>query len=138
MLRVVPALLLLWMGLFGLTDEVAAQGTTTRVYELRTYTTHPDRLDELIQRFDDHTIRLFEKHGMESVGYWVPQDAPASENTLIYVLAHRSRDEAMSNWSAFSADPEWQAVRAASESDGPIVEEVVRVFMDPTTFSGLR
>jgi hypothetical protein len=135
MLRVVPALLLLWTGLFGLPDELAAQG---RVYELRTYTAHPDRLDELIQRFEDHTIRLFEKHGMESVGYWVPQDAPASDNTLIYVLAHRSRDEAMANWSAFSADPEWQAVRAASESDGPIVEEVVRVFMDPTMFSGLR
>jgi hypothetical protein len=138
MLRVVPALLFLWMGLSALPGEVAAQGAMGRVYELRTYTTHPDRLDELIQRFEDHTIRLFEKHGMESVAYWVPQDEPASENTLIYVLAHRSREEAMANWTAFSQDPEWQAVRAASESDGPIVEEVVRVFMDPTAFSGLR
>jgi hypothetical protein len=138
MFRVVPALLLIWIGLFGLPGEVAAQGAMARVYELRTYTTHPDRLDELIQRFEDHTVRLFEKHGIESVGYWVPQDDPASENTLIYMLAHRNRDAAMANWAAFSEDPEWQAVRAASESDGPIVENVVRVFMDPTSFSGLR
>ena len=110
----------------------------SRVYELRTYTCHPGKLEALNARFRDHTLPLFKRHGMESIGYWVPQDPEKSKNTLIYILAHPSLEAAKKNWAAFQADPEWVKARAASEADGPIVQKVESVYMDPTEFSGLK
>ena len=113
--------------------------TDGRCYELRTYVTHPGRLDALHQRFQNHTNRLLEKHGMKLVGFWVPQDArQGAENTLIYVVEHASRAAAEAAWAAFRNDPEWQAVRANSEKDGPIVIKVDAVFMNPTVYSALK
>jgi hypothetical protein len=108
------------------------------VYELRTYHALPGRLDALIARFRDHTTKLFEKHGMRNVGYWVPADAPASQNTLIYILEHDSRETAKKSWDDFQSDPEWKKVRDASEADGKIVEKVDSVYMTPTDFSKLK
>ena len=128
--------------MLAVTTDLAAQQRTSdgseQVYELRTYTTHPGRLDALIRRFRDHTTRLFEKHGMVNVGYWVPQDSPLSENTLIYVLAHDSREAAVESWDAFRSDPVWRAAAEASQVDGAIVDNVVSVFMEATDFSGIR
>src|SRR5262245_7881750 len=78
--------------------------SSQRVFELRTYTAPEGKLGNLQARFRDHTRRIFEKHGMTSIGYWVPQDAPTSQNTLIYILAHPSREAATANWAAFRAD----------------------------------
>lgn len=108
------------------------------MYELRTYTTHPGGLDALLRRFRDHTMRIFEKHAMANVGYWVPQDHPLSENTLVYVLAHASRDAVEESWQPLGSDPEWQEVREAWQVDGPIIVSVERVFMDATDFSPIR
>jgi len=112
--------------------------TDKRVFELRTYTTPEGKLPNLQARFRDHTRRIFDKHGMTSIGYWVPQDAPDSQNTLIYILAHPSRDAAKKAWADFQADPEWQKVSADSQKDGRIVSKVVSVFMDPTDFSAIK
>lgn len=120
------------------TRVAASAPAAGQVYELRTYTTHPGRLPALLTRFRDHTTRIFEKHGMTNVGYWVPQDAPLSENTLIYVLSYPSREAARRSWEAFRTDPEWIRVRDASEADGKIVSKVESVFMDATDFSRLR
>ena len=109
-----------------------------RVFELRTYTTPPGKLEALKSRFRDHTIEIFKKHGMTSVGYWVPQDAPTKDNTLIYVLAHPSREAAAKNWAEFRADPEWVKAKAESEKDGPLTTKVESVFMDPTDFSAIK
>ena len=109
-----------------------------RVYELRTYTCYEGKLDALKARFRDHTITIFNKHGMESVGYWVPQDGERSKNTLIYILAHPSREAATKNWAEFQADPEWKKVAAESEANGKIVLKVESVFMEPTEFSHLK
>ena len=109
-----------------------------RVYELRTYTTLPGRLDALNARFRNHTIKLFEKHGMKNIGYWVPQDEPKRSNTLIYVVSHESKEAAMASWKAFQADPEWVKARTASEESGKIVEKVERVFMDAVDYSALK
>jgi hypothetical protein len=125
-------LLLLFLLLSGL---ALAQ---SRVYELRTYTCHDGKLEALKARFRDHTIAIFKRHGMESIGYWVPQDPEKSKNTLIYILAHPSLEAAKKNWAAFQADPEWVKARAASEVDGPIVVKTESVYMDPTEFSGLK
>jgi hypothetical protein len=106
------------------------------VFELRTYTTNDGKLDDLHARFRDHTVGLFTKHGMESVGYWVPTDSPKSENTLIYVLRHDSRDAAKASWKAFISDPDWQAVYKESEADGPILaKRPDSVYMDATDYS---
>ena len=113
-------------------QSVAAGG---RVFELRTYHCHPGRLEALNKRFRDHTVRIFKKHGMESIAYWIPADQP---DTLIYVLAFPSREAATASWGAFRADPEWTAARTASEADGPIVQKVDSVFMSPTDYSAIK
>ena len=114
-----------------------AQGSA-RVFELRTYTAHPGRLDEVVARFRDNTARIFAKNGITSVGYFTPQDAPLAGNTLVYILAHPSREAAKKNWDAFRNDPEWQKVKATTEANGPIVEKIVSVYLDPTNFSALK
>jgi len=105
------------------------------VYELRVYHCYDGKLPELLKRFRDHTTKLFEKHGMENVAYWTPADEPQKSNTLIYVLAHPSREAAAANWKAFQDDAEWQTVRNASEANGKIVEKVDSTFMVLTDFS---
>lgn len=111
---------------------------TNRVFEIRTYTAAEGKLDALQMRFRDHTVRLFEKHGMTNIGYWTPQDAPLSENTLVYILAHRSREAAKQSWDAFRADPEWQKALAASEVDGKLTVKVESLFVEPTDYSPLK
>ncbi len=109
-----------------------------RVYEIRTYTTPPGKLEALKTRFRDHTIKVFNKYDMRSVGYWVPQDAPLKDNTLIYILSHESREAATKSWASFRADPEWVKAKAESEKDGPLTTKVESVFADPTDFSALK
>lgn len=109
-----------------------------RVFELRTYTCYDGKLEALKARFRDHTIDIFKRHGMESIGYWVPQDPEKSKNTLIYILAHPSLEAAKKNWTEFRNDPEWKKVSADSEANGKIVSHVDSVFMTPTDFSQLK
>jgi len=109
-----------------------------RVFELRTYTAPDGKLDELHARFRDHTMRIFEKHGMTSVGYWVPQDSVLSKNTIVYILAHDSREAARRSWAAFGQDPEWRKVARESEANGRIVERVESRFLEPTDYSPLK
>ncbi len=112
------------------------QTRDNRVYELRTYTTNPGKLPALEKRFADHTLKLFEKHGMRNEMYWVPTDSALRDNTLIYVISHDSRDAADRSWKAFAADTTWQRVRAASEVDGTILAKPPeRVFMRLTPYS---
>ena len=115
--------------------RAAEAESTGKVFEIRTYHTFPGRLDALHKRFREHTMKMFEKHGMSNVGYWVPQDSPAHESTLIYVISHGSREAAKANWAAFNADPEWKKISEDSQKDGKIVERVESVFMDATDYS---
>lgn len=109
-----------------------------RIYELRTYIATDGKLDNLLARFRNHTVKLFEKHGMQNVGYWVAADEPASKNTLIYVLSHKDRDAAKASWDAFRKDPDWVKAKGESEANGAIVDKVTSVFMQPTDFSKLK
>jgi hypothetical protein len=111
---------------------------TARVFEIRTYHCLPGRLDALNKRFREHTMKMFEKHGMTNVAYWTFEDSPAKENTLIYVISHASREQANENWAEFNADPQWQKIAADSQRDGKIVERVESVFVDATDYSPLR
>jgi hypothetical protein len=124
-------------GGFGPQTSRAEDGAVKsgRVYELRTYTTFPGRLDALNVRFRDHTMKLFEKHGIRNEMYWVPLDEKLRENTLVYLISHESEAAAKKSWADFQADPEWKKARDASEADGKIVEKVERVFMKTTDYS---
>jgi len=108
----------------------------TRIYELRTYTTLPGRLPALHKRFAEHTMKLFEKHGIRNEMYWILIDDARKDNTLIYLLSHESQEAAEKNWKAFQADADWIKVRDASEADGKILAKAPeRVFMRLTDYS---
>jgi hypothetical protein len=109
-----------------------------RAFELRTYTTNEGKLEALHSRFKNHTMKLLQKHGMTNIGYWTPSDPALSGNTLVYLIAHPTREAAKKNWDAFMNDPEWQKVRDASEASGKIVSKVDSLFLDPTAYSPLK
>jgi hypothetical protein len=127
-------------GIRGVVTTPTVQAAAAdRVFEMRTYTAPPGKLEALKARFRDHTIRLFKRHNMEAIGYWQPMDAPLSENTLTYILIHPSRDAAVKNWAAFQADPEWQRVRAESQKDGPLTAKTPdSLFLNPVDFSPIK
>ena len=117
-------------------EAAAADG---RVFELRTYTPAPGKLDALNARFRDHTLALFKKHGMEVVGFWEPIDKEAGAGQrLVYLLAHPSRAAAEANWKAFQEDPEWVKVKAESQKDGPLTTKIESVFLAGTDYSPLK
>lgn len=137
-------------GVGVLTNRVAARSASAglsasseqtgsdRFFELRIYTTHPGKLGALHARFRNHTNRLFEKHGMQLIGYWTPADGEDANNTLVYVLAYPSRDARDKAWKAFRDDPEWKKAKEESQRDGPIVKKVESKFMHPTDYSPIQ
>ena len=104
-----------------------------RFYELRTYHAEPGKLDALLSRFRDHTCKLFEKHGMTNVGYWLPVDNP--DNLLVYLLAYPNQPARDASWKAFGEDEEWKKVVASSEANGKLVGKIDSTFLLPTAFS---
>ena len=116
--------------MFSLGTEIAAQEAP--VYELRTYYCLPGKRIDLINRFQNHTLAIFDRFGMENVGYWLPED---QENVLIYILKFDSKTAKEQAWKNFMADPEWQKVWKASEENGKIVEKVESVLMKETDYS---
>jgi len=123
-------------GAFGLLMTTHLTAASSHVYELRTYHAMPGKLPDLEARFRNHTIEIFNRHNMKSVGYWVPQDN--KDYVLIYVLEHPSKEEATKNWAAFRTDPEWVKVSKESEANGKLVDHVDSVYMDPTDFSPMK
>ena len=109
-----------------------------KVFELRIYKSAPGKLDNLNARFRDHTMALFEKHGMENIGYWTPTSEEERDDTLVYVIAHDSREAAAASWSAFGQDPEWQAAAEASNANGRIIAGIESKFMVATDYSPMR
>lgn len=110
-----------------------------RTFELRTYTAAPGKLEALSARFRDHTLALFAKHGMKVVGFWVPSDKDrGSDNTLIYMLEFPDRAAREKSWEEFRKDPQWIAVRDASEANGKLVEKVDFLFLTATDYSPLK
>jgi len=114
-------------------QETGPGGET--VYELRIYHVVPGKLDAVLARFRDHTMKLFERHGMKNVAYWTPVDEPQKSTTLIYILQHPSRAAAVDNWKTFQDDAEWKKVKGKSEENGKLVEKIDSTFMTLTDFS---
>ena len=123
--------------LFALDAMAADKKKADRFFEMRTYTTHPGKLDDLHKRFREHTNRIFKKHGMELVGYWTPTEK-GKEDTLVYMLAYPSKEARDKAWAAFKKDPEWTKAFRASRKDGPIVRKVESRFLKPTDYSPIK
>jgi hypothetical protein len=123
----------LLLAVVALPTPAADGNKDTHVYEMRTYYAAPGKLDALNARFRDHTCKLFEKHGMMNIGYWMPIDNP--DNKLIYILAFPSREGRAQSWKAFLADPDWKKAFAASEANGKLVTKIESVPMSTTDYS---
>jgi hypothetical protein len=136
--RLLVVLLAMFAAGFALATIHARAQSPKRVFEIRTYTANEGKLSDLHARFRNHTLKLFEKHGMTNVGYWSPQDAPLAENTLVYILSHENREAATRSWDAFRKDPEWVKVQTASEVNGKLVAKVESIFMDATDYSPMK
>ena len=113
-------------------DKKAAKDT--RVYEMRVYYAAPGKLDALNARFRDHTVKLFEKHGMTNVGYFVPV-GDNKDNKLVYFLSYPSKEARDQSWKAFGADPDWKKAHAESEKDGKLVAKNEQKFLSATDYS---
>ena len=125
--------------MFGLSTVRGSDAESSHhVYELRLYHVKAGKMDALKARFGDHTDAIFQRHNMKSIGHWLPEDPPSSQNLFVYILEHASRGEAEKNWTAFQADPEWKRVKAESEANGPLVDHIDHYYMDPTSFSALK
>jgi hypothetical protein len=133
LLQAIPAAALLPATLWAASQQDNA--SSTGVYELRVYHAAPGKLADLLTRFREHTVKLFDRHGMKSVAYWTPLDEPDKSNTLIYILYHPSREAAAANWKAFQDDPEWKHVHDQSEINGKLVDKVDSTYMALTDFS---
>jgi hypothetical protein len=111
----------------------------SRCFELRTYYAAPGKFEAMHARFRDHTCALFKKHGMEIVGFWIPTDKEkGADNTLVYLLVHKSREEAKKSWAAFISDPEWKKARDASEVNGKLTDKVESVYLSATDYSPMK
>ncbi len=140
--------ILLALALVLTATAVIAQPTTapspsiakdSRCFEMRTYYAAPGKLEALNARFRDHTCALFKKHGMEIVGFWIPTDTEkGADNTLVYVLAHKSREAAKKSWADFSNDPDWKKARSESEINGKLVDKVESVYLAATDYSPVK
>ncbi len=125
--------LLLLVALMAIGNLVSAQKQDNRYFEMRIYYCEPGRLPNLLTRFRDHTTKIFERHGMTNIGYWIPTQN--EKNALYYVLAYPSKEARDASWKAFGADPEWKKVSEESQRDGKIVAKVESIFMNATDFS---
>ncbi|HEV3253668.1 MAG TPA: NIPSNAP family protein [Candidatus Acidoferrales bacterium] len=119
----------------GKREQGGAMGGSTVVYELRVYHVVPGKIDDLVARFRDHTMKLFADHGIKSVAYWTALDEPVKSSTFFYILEHPSREAAAENWKTFQDDPEWKRVKAKSEENGKLVEKIDSTFLTLTDFS---
>ena len=107
------------------------------IYELRIYTANPGKMGALQARFRDHTVKLFERHGITNVGYWMNTIGGRSDE-LWYMLAFEDLAQRDAAWKAFASDPEWQEARRKSEENGALVHHIENRIMAPTDFSPLK
>ena len=105
----------------------------SNIQELRIYDAMPGKMQALHDRFANHTIGLFEKHGIENIAYWV--DDVGTSNRLIYLLGYADLGGREKSFNAFGADPAWQQARADSEQDGPLVRVSRHYILRRTPYS---
>ena len=120
------------------------------IYEMRVYYTHEGKFDDILSRFENHTVQLFEKHGFTNVGYWstAKKDSVSfadkfilqneGKSALVYIVSFKDMETRNKSWDNFISDPEWTKAFEKSRIDGPIVKKIEQVFLNPTNFSKLK
>ena len=136
--RLSLALVFTIMSILPVVADEPKSTADTRVFELRTYYANPGKMNALHARFRDHTVKLFEKHGMTVIGFWSPIEKDKAEEVLVYILAYPSKEAADKSWKAFRDDPDWKKAKAESEKDGVLVKKVDSVYLNPTDYSKLK
>jgi hypothetical protein len=107
------------------------------IYEYRVYEAAPGKMAALHARFRDHTVKIFERHGIKNIGYWTASVGDYSDR-LIYIVAFEDAAQRDKAWASFRDDPEWQKVRADSEADGPLTTRISNSLLAPTDYSPLQ
>jgi hypothetical protein len=107
------------------------------IRELRIYHCVPGRMPDLLNRFENVTIKIWQKHGIRQAGFWTVMIGPSNQD-LYYMLEWESLAAREEKWAAFVADPEWLAARELSERNGPIVASLENLILQPTSFSSVR
>ena len=123
------------LALFAISATAEDKPAATKVFELRIYKTNPGKLDALHARFRDHTCKLFQKHGIELVGFWTPTEGDEAKDTLVYIVAFPSVEAQKQAWKAFGDDPDWKKAKADSEKDGVLVKTLTSQNLAPTDYS---
>jgi hypothetical protein len=118
--------------------SAADTASAGKVYELRVYHTNPGKLEALHARFRDHTCKLFQKHGIELVGFWTPIQGDEAKDTLYYIVAFPNAEAQKKAWQAFGDDPAWKKAKADSEKDGVLVKKVDSMNLKATDYSPIR
>jgi hypothetical protein len=106
------------------------------LYEWRIYHAVPGKINALNDRFQKITIRLFEKHGIKTVGFW--EAVVGTSNVLFYMLAWESMSQREKAWNSFQSDPEWIEAKQETEKDGPLVKSVTNMLLKPTSYSSMK
>ena len=131
-------------------DQKSVKDIDHDVYEMRVYYTYEGKFNDIISRFENHTIKLFDKHGFNNVGYWttLKKDSLSfadkfifqndGKEALVYIVSFKDMDTRNESWDSFINDPEWISVFEESRKNGPIVREIEQVFLSPTIFSNLN
>lgn len=127
--------LLAVLGGLGLAAEPPSAG---KVFEWRTYKANPGKLDALNARFRDHTCKLFKKHGIEIVGFWMPTEGEDAKDMLYYLVTFPSVEAQKQAWKSFFDDPEWKKIKADSEKDGVLVKEMSGMILKATDYSPMK
>jgi NIPSNAP len=118
-------------------SEVRAEDKP-KCFEIRTYYSAPDKFEALKTRFRDHTLKLFEKHGIKVVGFWEASEGPNKGKMLVYVCEYKSREAREEAFKAFRADPDWKKAKADSEVNGSLTEKVEETFLTALEFSKIK
>jgi ABC-type xylose transport system permease subunit len=131
-------LLVAFAAIWSAATAADAPDAKGKIFELRTYVTHPGKLEALHKRFREHTCALFKKHGIELIGFWTPAEGPEAENTLVYIVAFPSKEAQKKAWADFKADPVWQKAFKESHKDGVIVDKVIGQTILATDYSPIK
>jgi hypothetical protein len=137
-ISVVFGILAAGMAMWAAKASAADPNAGGKVYELRVYKANPGKLEALHARFRDHTCKLFQKHGIELVGFWTPTQGEDAKDTLIYIVAHPNAEAQKKNFKAFLDDPEWKKAKADSEKDGVLVKKVESTMMKAADYSPIK
>lgn len=123
---------------FILLSVLLSLSAVADVYELRTYTAHEGKLEALEARFRDHTLKIFESHGMKNIGYWLTEKIEGKAQKLVYIIAHKDRAAAKESWATFRKDLTWKAISKASRVNGRLVKSIESQYLTPTDYSKLK